>query len=114
MITGQPPFHGNQYELFGQHLNAPVPRLADQAPGLNYPPALDSVIAHAMTKDPRQRIRPAKELARHFRLALTMDRNELPPNAQPTLDATPTIIRPPYSGPALTGTNSIPPVRPVP
>lgn len=118
MVTGQPPFHGNQYELFGQHLNAPVPRMGEQAPGLSYPPALDNVIAHAMTKDPRQRIRPAKELARHFRMALTMDRNALPSDAQPTLDATATVVRPPYAGPQVSGTTSgtapVQPPRPVP
>lgn len=97
MLTGQPPFHGNQYELFGQHLNTPVPRLSERAPGLNYPAAIDDVIAHAMTKDPRQRIRPAKELAHRFRMALVAPPNTLSASSQPTLDATPTVVRPPLN-----------------
>ncbi len=113
MISGQPPFHGNQYELFGQHLNSPTPRLSDQASGLVYPPALDGVIAHAMAKDPRQRIRPAKELARQFRLALTTAPNALPPNSQPTMASTPIVVRPALPNPAGSGTASIWPVRPV-
>ncbi len=70
MITGFPPFLGNQYELMGQHLNSPVPRLSERAPDLQYPPGLDQVIAAAMAKDPHVRIRPAKELALRLRRAI--------------------------------------------
>ena len=71
MITGGPPYLGNQYELLGQHLNSPIPRLSERAPNLHYPPALDGVIAAALAKDPHQRIRPAKELAQQFRTVVT-------------------------------------------
>lgn len=70
MITGKTPFQGNQFELMGQHLNSPVPPLSLHAPGLNYPPQLDSVIAEAMAKNPHNRIKSAVELARRFRAAL--------------------------------------------
>ncbi len=70
MITGKTPFQGNQFELMGQHLNSPVPPLSLQAPGLNYPPQLDSVIAKAMEKNPHNRTKSAVELARQFRAAL--------------------------------------------
>jgi Tol biopolymer transport system component len=70
MITGVPPFLGNQYELMGQHLNEPPPPLSARAPDLHYPPALDEVLAVAMAKDPAARPRPAKELSRRFRAAI--------------------------------------------
>ena len=70
MITGTPPFVGNQYELLGQHLNSPVPSLAEKAPWLRYPPALDGLLTAAMAKDPHLRLKPAKELAFRFRQAL--------------------------------------------
>jgi serine/threonine-protein kinase len=70
LITGQPPFQGNQTALAWQHREAPVPRLADRAPWLTYPPALDQVIAEGMAKDPRQRPRPASEFYRRFKAAL--------------------------------------------
>ncbi len=70
LITGQPPFQGNQSSLAWQHTTAQVPRLADRAPGLSYPPALDGLLAHVLAKDPRQRLRPAGDFARHFRAIL--------------------------------------------
>jgi serine/threonine protein kinase len=70
MLTGQPPFLGSQYELMGQHMTAPVPRLSYRAPELRYPPGVDDVLAAALAKDPRQRTRPAREFARRFREAL--------------------------------------------
>lgn len=105
MVCGYPPFQGNQFELFGQHLNTPVPRLSDRAPGLVYPQALDGVIAHAMAKDPRQRVRPAKELARLFRAALDSGSSGLPMHSQPTISVTPVTPRPPVS-PQNAGTNT--------
>ncbi|HEX2914010.1 MAG TPA: serine/threonine-protein kinase [Chloroflexia bacterium] len=70
LVTGQPPFLGSQYELMGQHLTAPVPTLSLRAPGLTYPPALDEIISAAMAKDPRNRLKPAKELAARFKAAI--------------------------------------------
>ena len=87
MVSGYPPYQGNQFELFGQHLNTPVPRLSDKAPNLVYPPALDDIIAFALAKDPRQRVRPAKELARLFRQAIEM-------HSQPTIAVQPVTPRP--------------------
>jgi serine/threonine protein kinase len=70
MLTGSTPFVGSQFELMGQHLNAPVPPLSVRAPWLKYSPALDTVMAEALAKDPRQRTRPALEFFKRFRLAL--------------------------------------------
>lgn len=122
MLAGQPPFQGNQYELFGQHFNSPVPRLSERAPGLSYPPALDEVIGLAMTKDPRQRIRPARELARRFRMALSgtpvgpWSGSQLAPDAAGTVAANPPTANLPVSGPTYgppPGTNQTSPNYPV-
>lgn len=83
MATGQPPYQGSQFELMGQHLSAPVPRLSDRAPGLRYPPALDEILKAALAKDPRSRLRPAGELARRFRAALNLPAS-IQPEASPT------------------------------
>jgi len=71
LITGQVPFQGEPAALGFQHLNAPIPRLSDRAPGLIYPPALDEALAGVLAKDPRQRTRPAREFANRFRTALS-------------------------------------------
>ena len=70
LITGQPPYTGNQTALWAQHTGAAIPALREKAPWLDYPPALDSVIAGAMAKDDRERTRPAGEFARRFKSAM--------------------------------------------
>jgi serine/threonine-protein kinase len=70
LITGQPPYQGNQAALWAQHTGAPIPPLREKAPWLDYPPALDAVIAGVMAKDDRERTRPAGEFARRFKMAL--------------------------------------------
>lgn len=70
LITGQPPYQGNQAALWAQHTGAPIPALHEKAPWLDYPPSLDAIIAGAMAKDDRERTRPAGEFARRFKEAL--------------------------------------------
>ncbi|WJW66433.1 protein kinase [Candidatus Chlorohelix allophototropha] len=81
LITGYPPYQGNQESLAWQHFNQPVPKLSERAPELVYPPALDTLIAQVLAKDPKQRIRPAGEFARRFREVVT---GSAQPSAQPT------------------------------
>ncbi len=92
LITGQPPFQGNQAALAYQHLNTPVPALRERAPDLVYSPALDAVLAEAMAKEPRQRTRSATELARHFRAAL--EDKPKPPTVLRPADPTLPVIQP--------------------
>ena len=79
LITGQPPFQGNQAALAYQHMAAPVPTLRERAPDLVYPPALDGILARVMAKSPAERPRSASEFARQFRAALQADQNPLSP-----------------------------------
>ncbi len=71
MLTGYPPYQGNQFQLMGQHLNGPIPPLSRYAPDLKYPFMLDVVISAAMAKNPAERPNPPSELYRRFKEALT-------------------------------------------
>ncbi|NWJ47274.1 MAG: ABC transporter substrate-binding protein [Chloroflexi bacterium] len=70
LITGQPPFQGNQEALAHQHLSSPLPKISEHAPGLAYPPMLDEILAKATAKDPHTRPESASAFALQFRAAL--------------------------------------------
>jgi eukaryotic-like serine/threonine-protein kinase len=63
LLTGKTPYStaNGPAAVMMAHLQAPPPRVTDEAPGL--PPGLDAVIAKAMAKDPAQRFSSARELA---------------------------------------------------
>ncbi|MGV0807750.1 serine/threonine-protein kinase [Mycolicibacterium setense] len=60
-VTGSPPFAGDTPSVINGHLSSPVPAASRRRPGI--PPALDSVIAKGMAKDPRDRYPSAGALA---------------------------------------------------
>ncbi len=70
LITGLPPYLGNIPALMGQHTSAPIPRLSERATWLDYPPVLDTILADAMAKEPRNRLKPVSQLYERFREAL--------------------------------------------
>jgi eukaryotic-like serine/threonine-protein kinase len=78
LLTGEPPFQGGPIELMTQHLHRPVPKLSEKAPDLKYPPMLDRLIAFAMAKDPKQRVRSARELSRLFKAILKHEAVNIP------------------------------------
>ncbi|ODQ88620.1 serine/threonine-protein kinase [Mycolicibacterium holsaticum] len=62
MLTGGPPFrHSNPAVVIGQHLNAPVPALADTHSQLA---PFDGVISRALAKDPHGRFPTCTDFAR--------------------------------------------------
>jgi hypothetical protein len=62
-LTGRVPFDmDNEVAKIYAHLNEPVPKPSEVAPGL--PPALDKVVARAMAKEPEQRYPSAGDLGR--------------------------------------------------
>jgi serine/threonine protein kinase len=66
MLAGQTPWQGTPADLMKHHISSPVPRLNERAPWLNYPPALDSVLARAMSKETATRYTSAGELHSDF------------------------------------------------
>lgn len=76
-LTGRQPFPGAdaQQQLAGHLMTAP-PRVTDTVGGL--PPAIDTVVATGMAKDPAQRYRTAPELAAAARAALTAGGGDSP------------------------------------
>ena len=70
-LTGAPPFAAGQVtSLVRAHTTEPPPRVTERVPGL--PPALDTVIATAMAKNPADRYPTALEFTRAARAALGM------------------------------------------
>jgi len=70
LVSGKLPYSGTQLEIMGQHLNAPIPKLKDRAPDLEYPASLDEVLGNALAKDPKQRTRTATAFYEHFKSAI--------------------------------------------
>lgn len=55
-LTGQPPFRGNnQVQTMMLHQSAPAPTLAEKAPRLHFPDALEAVLAKMLAKKPMER-----------------------------------------------------------
>jgi len=52
-LCGKPPFEGDWYNLYHQHLNVAPPPLRERAPDI--PPAVESVVMRALAKDPKDR-----------------------------------------------------------
>jgi WD40 repeat protein/serine/threonine protein kinase len=82
MLTGQPPFKGDQglMAILLQHINTPVPSALDLRPDL--PPDVDPVIQRATAKDPDSRYADTLELSVAFRRAM-LAQDEAERAAQP-------------------------------
>lgn len=69
LLTGKVPFRGNTpFDVMSQHLNTPLPGLAENRIGL--PKSLDDVIEHATAKDPLQRYENVEVMLNDLRSAL--------------------------------------------
>jgi serine/threonine-protein kinase len=63
MLTGKRPFrHENMATLLGLQVTAPVPTMAEAAPDVRVPAAVEAVTRRLMAKDPAQRFATAEEL----------------------------------------------------
>jgi eukaryotic-like serine/threonine-protein kinase len=86
MLTGHRVFRGNTLqEIAQQNLNAPVPPLSSWRRDL--PAALDSVIARAMSKDPRQRYARPGELANAYHSIIAPSNSKRQPFVAPPAPA---------------------------
>ena len=76
MLTGTLPFRGpTPIDVMSQHLNTPLPLLAENRIGL--PKALDDVIKHATAKDPLQRYENVELMLNDLRTALGAGAHEI-------------------------------------
>ncbi|KYF82985.1 hypothetical protein BE18_29110, partial [Sorangium cellulosum] len=63
MLAGKHPFLAKDpVELFNQQRSAPVPAIAEHAPGVAVPPAIEAVVRRLLEKQPRARFESAAEL----------------------------------------------------
>ncbi|RAY12867.1 hypothetical protein DPM19_22895 [Actinomadura craniellae] len=65
MLTGRPPFSGNQHALMYQHLNAPAPELDPERHG--FPPDLCRLVGELLRKEIGNRPKSAAAVARRLR-----------------------------------------------
>jgi eukaryotic-like serine/threonine-protein kinase len=62
MLTGKPPFEGNDLQVFAQHRNKPVPPMAERSPGVSVPAELEAITRRLLEKDPDCRYADANAL----------------------------------------------------
>ncbi len=60
-LSGERPFSGGLYELYGQHLHSPPPSLCDKVPTLS--PVVEQVVLTALAKDPKERFSSVQSFA---------------------------------------------------
>jgi len=89
MLTGQPPFLGDQglMAVLLQHIKDPVPSLQKIRPDL--PVDVNAVIQRATAKDPASRYQDANSLAADFHRAMTGTERQAASSQQVRDDATP-------------------------
>jgi len=63
MITGSRPYnHESKVTLLGMHVTAPIPSMAERAPGADVPPEVDAIVARLLAKDAAARFADARDL----------------------------------------------------
>ena len=92
MLTGKRPFHHeNMATLLGLQVTAPVPRMAELAPDVTVPPAIEAVVRRLLAKDPQQRFATAEDLeaalAQSSAVTLPTDPALPEPTRPPSTDA---------------------------
>jgi len=96
MLCGEVPFKGSSIpSIMKKHLTADVPTLASK--GANVPPQIESVVRHALEKEPNYRTASAEEFSEEFKQAMEQATAELKHAADnaPTFDSAKTLVAPP-------------------
>jgi serine/threonine-protein kinase len=63
MLAGVRPFeHESKVTLLGMHVTAPIPKLADKAPGVSFPAEIEEIVAKLLAKEAGGRYADAKTL----------------------------------------------------
>jgi eukaryotic-like serine/threonine-protein kinase len=60
MLTGVRPFDGDTMAMLSMHIVAPVPTMAERAPGVAVPPAVEAVVRRLLEKDAAVRYESAR------------------------------------------------------
>ncbi len=62
MLTGRPPFYSDdKLEVLSMHTTRQPPPLAETAPGIEVPPAVEELVMHGLAKRPNERFASAEE-----------------------------------------------------
>ena len=62
MLTGRLPFEGDNIALMSLHIVAPVPPMAERAPGQSVPANIEALVLRLLEKEPAARLSSATEL----------------------------------------------------
>jgi serine/threonine protein kinase len=86
MITGKRPFeHENTAMLLGLHVTGAVPAMADVAPDLEVPSAIEAIVRRLLAKDAAQRFASAGELEEALSQAGFVSLPTAPPPPMPSM-----------------------------
>ncbi|WUK17205.1 protein kinase [Kitasatospora sp. NBC_00374] len=112
LVTGTLPFDGEStMSMLYQHVQQPAPVPSSVRPSL--PPAVDAVVARALSKDPDQRHRSAREMADDLRRIAAGEpptrplTGHLPPHHAPTVTAETVTVAPPEAADAQAPTADV-------
>jgi len=114
MIAGRPPFdEKDPLAMLGAHVSRTPPRLAEVAPELDVPPALEDVIQRGLQKTASERISSANEYLSLLDVVLAAERASAPsffgqPVAPPTSGAAPAPTFTPVHGTSVAGLTPLP------
>ena len=94
MLCGEVPFKGSSIPaIMKKHLTSDVPTLASK--GIDVPPHIESVLRHALEKEPDHRTASADEFARELREAMSSASAELKRTGdRPPIDPGETMVTP--------------------
>jgi eukaryotic-like serine/threonine-protein kinase len=96
MLCGEVPFKGSSIpSIMKKHLTADVPTLSSK--GAEVPPQIESVVRHALEKEPNYRTASAEEFAEELSAAMEQASAQLKRTADssPSFDSAKTIVAPP-------------------
>jgi serine/threonine protein kinase/formylglycine-generating enzyme required for sulfatase activity len=95
MLSGEVPFRGSSIPaIMKKHLTSEVPTLASK--GIAVPPQIESVVRHALEKDPKYRTESAEEFANELRAAMNSASAKLKRTGESAeLDPSKTIVSAP-------------------
>ena len=86
MLTGKHPFDGDPMAMLSLHLVAPVPAMAERAPGVVVPPAVEALVRRLLEKDAAARPASGRELV-DATYAAALDSGLALPAAAPSSEA---------------------------